>query len=225
MKKAISLVMCLLLLLSLCACGMPKEVKEAEKAIKAIGAVTIDSKAAIETARKKYDALDTGLKYKVTNYATLEKAEKDYELVDYKENYQINYSDISEHNLANILDYDVNEWYNKSINNGALFVCLWIAANADARTLKFDDLQNQFITIKGEDKRLDIYCSYGTDEIIGFQYWPEKEIAKFGSVETKMDTTDYVDMLVRLKIVDSYTRISSSDIVAAATTINSAING
>ena len=46
--------------------------------INAIGTVTLDSEAAIKDARAAYDALSASQKLKVTNYATLTKAETDF---------------------------------------------------------------------------------------------------------------------------------------------------
>lgn len=53
-------------------------VTEVEKLIDAIGTVTLGSKAAIDAARRAYDALPAGLRLKVENYARLTAAEAAY---------------------------------------------------------------------------------------------------------------------------------------------------
>ena len=75
MKKIIALVLCAVMLLSLCACGKSKVVKSVEKSIASIGEVTLDSEAQITDARKAYDALSKEEKEGVENYSTLKEAE------------------------------------------------------------------------------------------------------------------------------------------------------
>ena len=68
MRKAVALVLCAVMLLSLCACGKRKEVKSVEKSIASIGEVTLDSEAQI-------DALSKEEKEGVKNYSALKEAE------------------------------------------------------------------------------------------------------------------------------------------------------
>ena len=75
MRKAVALVLCAVMLLSLCACGKSKAVKSVEKSIASIGEVTLDSEAQITDARKAYDALSKEEKEGVENYSTLKEAE------------------------------------------------------------------------------------------------------------------------------------------------------
>ena len=75
MKKIIALVLCAVMLLSLCACGKSKAVKSVEKSITSIGEVALDSEAQITDARKAYDALSKEEKEGVENYSTLKEAE------------------------------------------------------------------------------------------------------------------------------------------------------
>ena len=75
MKKISALVLCAVMLLSLCACGKSKAVKSVEKSIASIGEVTLDSEAQITDARKAYDALSKEEKEGVENYSTLKEAE------------------------------------------------------------------------------------------------------------------------------------------------------
>lgn len=70
MKKAISVILCIAICLSLCACKS-KEVKAVEAAIEAIGTVTLDSLMAVETAEGLYNALPEEEKAEVENYNTL----------------------------------------------------------------------------------------------------------------------------------------------------------
>lgn len=57
MKKIVSLGLAFVMCLSLCACGKSKSATECENLINAIGEVSVDSKEAIETAEKAYEAL------------------------------------------------------------------------------------------------------------------------------------------------------------------------
>lgn len=75
MKKAVALVLCAVMLLSLCACGKSKAVKSVETSIASIGEVTLDSETQITDARKAYDALSKEEKDSVENYSTLKEAE------------------------------------------------------------------------------------------------------------------------------------------------------
>ena len=57
MKKAVSILLVLAMVFSLCACGKSKAATECENMIAALGEVDVDSGAAIETAEKAYAAL------------------------------------------------------------------------------------------------------------------------------------------------------------------------
>lgn len=71
MKRGISLVLALVLCLSLCACGKSKSATECEKLINAIGEVSVDSKEAIETADKAYEALTEKEKESIAESAVI----------------------------------------------------------------------------------------------------------------------------------------------------------
>ncbi len=58
MEKGMSLVLALVMCLSLCACGKSKAATECENLINAIGAVSVDSKEAIEAAEQAYNSLN-----------------------------------------------------------------------------------------------------------------------------------------------------------------------
>lgn len=75
MRKAVALVLCAVMPLSLCACGKSKAIKSVEKSIASIGEVTLDSEAQITDARKAYDALSKEEKEGVKNYSALKEAE------------------------------------------------------------------------------------------------------------------------------------------------------
>ena len=57
MKKIIALVLCAVMLLSLCACGKSKKVQNVDDLILAIGEVSLDSADKIETAESAYAEL------------------------------------------------------------------------------------------------------------------------------------------------------------------------
>lgn len=74
-KKILALILCAVMLLSLCACGENKQVKAVEDLISSIGKVTLDSQSQIEDARTAYDALDDEGRASVQNYTVLTDAE------------------------------------------------------------------------------------------------------------------------------------------------------
>ena len=75
MKKTIALILCAIMLLSLCACGKSEAVSATENAIKEIGEVTVDSGAAIAKAQKLYGILTESEKEKVGNRMALFEAQ------------------------------------------------------------------------------------------------------------------------------------------------------
>lgn len=74
MKKIISLAMCLILLLSLCACGKSKQAKAVEEQISAIGDVSLENEATVLSALENYNQLTDDEKKTVENYSVLESA-------------------------------------------------------------------------------------------------------------------------------------------------------
>lgn len=91
MKRFLSGVLTLLLLLTLAGCGKSAEVKELEARIDAIGEVTLDSADAIRAAEEAYQALSAEDRAKVDNYAALtaarkalETAQAEYEAEQYR---------------------------------------------------------------------------------------------------------------------------------------------
>jgi len=81
MKKALSIILSLLLFMSLVSCDKNKSaaVIETENAISAIGNVSIDSKKAIEKAEKLYDILSDSEKEQVENRLRLVEAREKYD--------------------------------------------------------------------------------------------------------------------------------------------------
>ena len=71
MKKAVSLLLALVMCLSLCACGKSKEVKAVEEMIAAIGEVSLESKDAITAAEEAFRALTSEEKEQAGNYFVL----------------------------------------------------------------------------------------------------------------------------------------------------------
>ena len=74
MKKIISLAMCLILLLSLCACGKSKQAKAVEEQISTIGDVSLEKEATILSTLENYNQLSDDEKETVENYSILENA-------------------------------------------------------------------------------------------------------------------------------------------------------
>ena len=71
MKKALSLLLALILCLSLCACGKSEAAQAVDEMILAIGDVSVDSKEAIFAAESAYLALDEKDKGAVEHYTVL----------------------------------------------------------------------------------------------------------------------------------------------------------
>ena len=76
MKKLLAILLVVCVLLVLCACG---KTKKADKAILAIGEVTLDSEEAVSTAVALYDELSDEEKEKVENYNLLQEAVEELE--------------------------------------------------------------------------------------------------------------------------------------------------
>lgn len=77
MKKAIILLLALVLCLSLCACGKSKAVKGVETLIDSIGEVSADSETAVNSAVSAYEALSEEEKKTVANYGVLKVAKEE----------------------------------------------------------------------------------------------------------------------------------------------------
>jgi len=78
MRKALSLILALVLCLSLSACGKSEAVKNVEAMIDALGEITLESIDAIRSAEDAYNALTEDEQKKVDNYETLTQARDSY---------------------------------------------------------------------------------------------------------------------------------------------------
>lgn len=87
MKKVITLVLCAVMLLTLCACGKSKEAQNVDNLILAIGEVSIDSAEKIAVAEEAYDALSDKDKSKVENYSILNDAEASLRKMQFNNEY------------------------------------------------------------------------------------------------------------------------------------------
>lgn len=79
MKKALPVLLVIVMCLSLCACGKSQSVKDVEDAIKSIGEVSLDSKEKIEKAERMYDYLTEKEKSSVENKGQLVEARYAYD--------------------------------------------------------------------------------------------------------------------------------------------------
>lgn len=262
MKRFFICILCVLLCLSLCACGKSEAVRNTEAAIKAIGTVTLDSGAAIEEAealyaalpeeekeqvdnydllltarddydalrvddveakinaigevtlesgnaisqaREAYDALGAELQSQVGNYSTLETAEETYEFAVLLDANTIkNYQPMST-SRPDVFEFSINDWYNDLDASAALMI-LYMVEGANNKTVVINKakLGSQYICISESDNRVDIYAPYDDGLIMGYQYWPEEGRSQLGTVASTMKITDYLDMLVKAGIIDSY---------------------
>lgn len=74
MKRAVSLILALIICLSLCACGKSEEVKAVEEKIASIGEVSIEKADIIQEVNQAYEALSDEDKEKVENFDILQKS-------------------------------------------------------------------------------------------------------------------------------------------------------
>ena len=74
MKRFLALMLCAVMLLTLCACGKSEAAQAVDDQIAAIGAVTLESEAAIAAAEEAYRALPDKERAQVENLAQLEQA-------------------------------------------------------------------------------------------------------------------------------------------------------
>ena len=79
MRRLLSLVLVIVMLLSLCSCGKTDAAIAAEEAIAAIGVVTLDSEEAIAYAEKLYGILTDNEKESIENRLELANAREEYE--------------------------------------------------------------------------------------------------------------------------------------------------
>lgn len=265
-KKAISLILCVVFCFSLSVCGKSDEVKAVEHAISSIGTVDLDNEKVILAAEDMFDSLSDEEKEQVDNYDVLtdaraeynsllvnsvealiddigtvtsdsdkqiEKARQEYEALPKAlqndvenldvlisaetqlsklkfDNILIDYKYISAYKV-NLFDFSTDEWYEDNDTSATLFILFYVQGNGDG-TIDFDKMSlAQYVAIKAEDDRVDIYGRYD-DGILGIQYWPDKGKAQFGTVKTDLSITDYLDLLVEGEIIDEYRYIPSSNI-------------
>ena len=79
MKKTYVLLLVLILIFSLCACGKSEKATAVEDQITALGNITLESDAAITSAEKAWDALTEEEKAQVENYDALAAARSSYD--------------------------------------------------------------------------------------------------------------------------------------------------
>lgn len=85
MKKTIALVLAIIMMVSLCACGQSKAARTADDAIAAIGNVTLESESAIENAESLVEALSEEDYKQVEGLEVLAKARETYETLSIEE--------------------------------------------------------------------------------------------------------------------------------------------
>lgn len=188
-------------------------VSDVESKINGIGTVTLDSGNAITQAREAYDALDAGLQSQVSNYSALETAEEDYEFAVLLDTNLIkNYQNMSAYK-PNLFEEGIKTWYG-DLDAAATLMILYMVQGSSDKTVVITDanLSSQYICISESDNRVDIYAPYGDGLIMGYQYWPEAGTSQIGTVASSMEITDYLDMLVKAGIIDSYKKIPLTNI-------------
>lgn len=189
-------------------------VKNVESLIGAIGTVTLESGEKVEAARAAYDALPAYLQEKVVSKQVLENAEADYEqAVKVDANTIKNYEEIRA-SSPEVLDKSADEWYASNDSRATLLVLFLLTGITDEQIDSDEmDLGNQYAAICKADNRIDMYAPYGDGQVMGIQYWPEKNKAQIGTVKTELEITEYLDLMKDAGVVDSYREIPATDIV------------
>lgn len=110
MKKAVSLLLALVLCLSLCACGKSEAVKNVEAMIDALGEITLESIDAIRSVESAYNALTEDEQKKVNNYETLTEARDAYYELALVGDWCVYYIDLYDvEGLFKRLDFQLND--------------------------------------------------------------------------------------------------------------------
>lgn len=224
MKRCIALLLVLCLSLGLCACGSKgsddsgssskKKIEKVEKLIDDIGTVTLESGDDIAAAREKFDALKESQQEDVENLDVLEKAEAAYaQLVRIDENTIKDYAPISAEKANMIDDTTLDTWYSDGEANAVLDVLFLLQAMNDQLIVADDlDLRNQYVAIDKDDARVDIYATIGDGQIMGIQYWPDKGKSQIGFVDSELEITEFLDLMVEGGVIDQYKLVSFSKI-------------
>lgn len=82
MKKGLFLLLALVMMLSLTACGKSEAVANVEELISAIGEVSLESKSAIDSAQQAFDALTEEEKAEVENYFVLVESQNSFKQLE-----------------------------------------------------------------------------------------------------------------------------------------------
>lgn len=143
MKRSISLLLAVLTVLSLCACGKSEQVKAVDEKIMQIGKVSVESLPEIEEARELVDALDEKERASLENYQLLLEAESAYdalkaqEVTDAIEKLRdVNVPDADEVNAARTMYSELTEAQKALVTNyGVLEETENIISNIQDQTL------------------------------------------------------------------------------------------
>ena len=211
MRRAIALVLCLVMCLGLCACsGGKKKVENVENLINEIGTVSLNSGDAINAAREAYNELDDDLKDQVTNYDQLTAAESEYDLAVRLDANTIEYEPISSKN-PDMLEFDIEKFYSNQAAAASMFILFQLQGMKDGyvETEKLH-MDEEHVAINREDGRVDIYAPYDEGLIMGIQYWPDQGKAQIGTVETDLTIDEFLDLMVEGGVIDEYADIPLS---------------
>ena len=113
----------------------------------------------------------------------------------------------------NLFEEGIKTWYG-DLDAAATLMILYMVQGSSDKTVVIADanLGKQYICISESDNRVDIYAPYGDGLIMGYQYWPAAGSSQIGTVSSSMEITDYLDMLVKAGIIDSYKQIPLANI-------------
>lgn len=142
-KKAVSLILCVVFCFSLSACGKSDEVKAVEHAISSIGTVELDNEKAILAAEDMFDSLSDEEKEQVDNYDALTDARAEYNslLIDRVETLIDDIGTVTSDSGEQIekarQEYEALP---KALQNDVENLDVLISAETQLSKLKFDDI-------------------------------------------------------------------------------------
>lgn len=135
MKRVLSIILLLAICLSLCACGKSKDATECENLINAIGEVSVDSKEAIETAEKAYEALTEKEKESIAESMVI--------LEDARSSYIFELSKMAYQNINSA--YDITHKFGSDLYEACFLVAYQSQKLQNSNTVKYLASEVQYL--------------------------------------------------------------------------------
>ncbi len=199
------------------------QIQHVESLIEVIGTdMAVDQKA-VKAARKAFDALDADMQSQVQNLDTLLEAEKKVEMLKHISDYAIsNYQRIGTRR-AKVFNESALGWYGLEDKCATAYICFTLQGDEehtiDINKIGFD----VYACVNKSYDRFDIYDKTKDGKVMCIQYWPSKDRAQVGTIETELSMQEYMDLLVAGGVVSSYKKISFESITRVLNAFNYAV--